>query len=110
MPKHESMKIKKGDTVIVLTGKNAGKRGKILRMLTKKDRIIVERVNMIKKHQKPTKTSQGGIVEKEAGIEKSNVALFCTKCNKGVRLGYKTHEDGSKVRVCKGCGEEIETK
>lgn len=110
MPKHESAKIKKGDTVIVLNGRNSGKRGKVIRMLNKKDKVIVERVNMIKRHQKPTKAAQGGIVEKEAGIEISNVALFCAKCNKGVRLGYKSHEDGTKVRVCKGCGEEIETK
>lgn len=110
MPKHEPIKIKKGDTVVVLTGKNAGKRGKVIKMLTKKDRVLVERVNMIKRHQKPTKNAQGGIMEKEAGIDVSNVALFCTKCNKGVRIGYKMHDDGAKVRVCKSCGEELETK
>jgi large subunit ribosomal protein L24 len=110
MPKHEPSRIKKGDTVIVLTGKNADKRGKVIKVLTKKDRVLVERVNMIKKHQKQTKSAQGGIVEKESGIDVSNVALFCTKCNKGVRIGYKLHDDGSKVRVCKGCGEELEAK
>jgi large subunit ribosomal protein L24 len=110
MPKHEPVKIKKGDTVIVLTGKNADKKGKIIKILTKKDRVLVERVNMIKRHQKPTKNSQGGIVEKEAGIDLSNVALFCTKCNKGIRVGYKMHDDGSKVRICKNCGEELEAK
>jgi large subunit ribosomal protein L24 len=110
MPKHESAKIKKGDAIVVLAGKNAGKRGKVIKMIAKKDRVLVERVNMIKKHQKPAKNSQGGIVEKEAGINISNVALFCTKCNKGVRIGHKVHDDGVKVRVCKSCGEELETK
>ena len=110
MPKHESTKIKKGDAVVVLAGKNAGKRGKVSNMLTKTDRVLGERVNMIQQHQKPTKNSQGGIVEKEAGIVIANSALFCTKCNKGVRIGHKVHDDGAKVRVCKSCGEELEAK
>lgn len=108
MPKHESMKLKKGDTVVVLTGKSNGKQGKIIKIQTKKDRVFVERVNMIKRHQRPSKSNQGGIVEKEASIHISNVALLCPKCAKGVRVGYRFHDDGHKVRVCKHCGEELE--
>jgi len=107
MPKYESMKVKKGDTVVVLSGKSQGRQGKIIRVLAKKDRVYVERVNMIKRHTKPTKNSQGGIVEKEASIHVSNVALYCPKCAKGVRIGYTVHKDGSKVRACKRCGQEF---
>ncbi len=109
MAKHDTGKIKKGDTVTVLTGKNSGKEGQVIRILGKKDRVLVERVNMVKKHQKPTQTSQGGIVEKEASIDASNVALVCPKCKKGSRVGYKFHDDGKKVRVCRRCGEELDT-
>ena len=108
MAKHESIRIKKGDTVVVLAGKNKGKQGQVIRLLNKKDRIFVERVNLVKKHQKPTQTSQGGIVEKEASIHISNVALVCPKCKTGVRVGYKFHDDGKKVRVCVSCGEELD--
>jgi len=109
MAKHEMGKIKKGDTVVVLTGKNSGKQGQVIRLQNKKNRIFVERVNMVKKHQKPTQSSQGGIIEKEASIHASNVALSCPKCNKGVKVGYKFHDDGHKVRVCRNCGEELDT-
>jgi large subunit ribosomal protein L24 len=105
---YETGRIKKGDTVVVLTGKNKGKQGQVMKLNLKKDKLLVERVNIIKKHTKPTQTSQGGIVEKEAGIHLSNVALVCPKCRKGVRIGYKAHEDGTKVRVCKRCGEELD--
>lgn len=108
MPKYETSKVKKGDTVVVLSGKSSGRQGKVIKVLPKKDRVLVERVNMIKRHQRPTKTSQGGIVEKEAAIHISNVALYCPKCARGVRVGYKLHDDGAKVRVCKRCGEEFE--
>jgi large subunit ribosomal protein L24 len=106
--RYETGRIKKGDTVVVLGGKNKGKQGQVMRVNHKKDKLLVERVNIIKKHQKPTQTSQGGIVDKEASIHKSNVALVCPKCKKGVRIGYKAHEDGSKVRVCRSCGEELD--
>lgn len=109
MAKHETSKIKKGDTIVVLAGKNKGKKGQVIRMLEKKDRVLVERVNMVKRHTKPTQTSQGGIVEKESGIHLSNVALNCPKCNKGTKVGYKFHEDGKKVRVCRRCGEELDS-
>jgi large subunit ribosomal protein L24 len=106
--RHETGRIKKGDTVVVLTGKNRGKQGNVIRVLHKKDRVLVERVNIIKKHQKPTQASQGGIVEKESSIHASNVALLCPKCKKGVRIGYKLHDDGAKVRICRRCGEELD--
>ena len=105
---HETGRIKKGDTVVVLAGKNKGKQGKVIRILNKKDRLYVERVNMIKRHTKPTQSSQGGIVEKEASIHTSNVAIYCGKCRKAARIGYKVHEDGTKVRVCRRCGEELD--
>ncbi|HOO45323.1 MAG TPA: 50S ribosomal protein L24 [Deltaproteobacteria bacterium] len=109
MAKHETGKIRKGDSVVVLAGKNNGKQGQVLRVLNKKNRVLVERVNMVKKHQKPTQSSQGGIIEKEASIHLSNVALNCPKCKKGVKVGYKFHDDGQKVRVCRNCGEELDT-
>lgn len=105
---YETGRIRKGDTVVVLAGKSKGKQGQVLRIIHKKDRLLVERVNIIKKHQKPTQNSQGGIVDKEASLHKSNVALVCPKCKKGVRIGFKAHEDGSKVRVCRSCGEELD--
>jgi len=106
--KYETGRIKKGDTVVVLSGKNKGKQGQVMKVNHKKDKLLVERVNIVKKHQKPTQTSQGGIIDKEALIHKSNIALVCPKCKKGVRIGYKDHEDGSKVRVCRSCGEELD--
>lgn len=108
MEKRALEKIKKGDTVEVLTGKNRGKQGQVLRIQNKKGRVFVERVNMIKRHQKPTQNTQGGIVEKEASIDASNLAPVCSKCKKGVRIGFKVHDDGKKVRVCKKCGEELD--
>lgn len=108
MEKRGMDRIKKGDTVVVLAGKNKGKQGQVIRVLGKKDRVLVERVNMIKRHQKATQTTQGGIIEKEAGIHLSNVAPLCSKCGKGVRIGFKVHDDGKKVRFCKKCGEELD--
>jgi large subunit ribosomal protein L24 len=108
MEKRALERVKKGDTVQVLTGKNRGKQGQVMKILTKKGRVLVERVNMIKRHQKPTQNSQGGIVEKEASINASNVAPVCPKCRKGVRIGFTVHGDGKKVRVCKKCGEELD--
>lgn len=108
MAKCDAYKIKRDDDVVVLSGKNKGRRGKVLRVLPKKNRVLVERVNVIKRHQKPTQTSQGGIIEKEAPIHISNVALVCPKCDAGVKVGYKIHEDGSKTRICRRCGEELD--
>ena len=103
------MHVKKGDVVQVITGKDAGKRGKILSVDTSKGRVVVEGANMIKKHMKPTQTSpQGGILDKEGSIASSNVLLYCNKCRAPVRYGKQIQSDGSKVRVCKKCGETFE--
>lgn len=106
MPK---VHVRKGDTVLVVTGKSAGKKGKVVSVIPKKDRVIVEGVNTVKRHTKPTQTMpQGGIVEKEAPVHKSNVMLVCSKCDKPTRVGKRILEDGKKLRVCKKCGEVIE--
>lgn len=98
--------VRKGDTVLVITGKSAGKKGKVLSVEPAKDRVIVEGVNIAKRHQKATpKMPQGGIVEKEAPIHSSNVMLFCGKCNKPTRIQKKALDNGNKERVCKHCGE-----
>jgi len=99
--------VKKGDMVMVVSGKDAGKKGKVLEVLTKKNRVIVEKINIAKKHQKPTKDSpQGGIVDQEAGIHSSNVMLYCTECNSVTRKSVKVTGEG-KVRVCKKCGNNL---
>jgi large subunit ribosomal protein L24 len=98
-------KIRKGDQVVVLTGKDKGKRGTVLRVLD--DRLIVEGVNRVKRHTRPNpnRNQQGGIVEKEASIHISNVALFNAASGKGERVGIRTLEDGRKVRYFKRSGE-----
>ncbi len=101
------MRIKKGDTVIVLSGKYKGVKGKVLKSFPKTQRVIVEKVNFIKKHTRPTQQSpQGGIIEKEAAINVSNVKLFNEKINDVTRAVYKVVGD-SRVRVCKKTGDEI---
>ncbi len=101
------MHIKKGDKVVVITGKDKGKTGTVKEVLPKKNRVVVENVNMIVKHQKPTQAMpQGGRIEKEGSIDASNVMIYSDKAGKGVRTGYKI-EDGKKIRVCKQTGEEI---
>lgn len=101
------MHIKKGDKVIVITGKDKGKTGTVIEALPKKDRVVVEGVNIVKKHQKPTQMNpEGGIVEFEAAIHVSNVMLLDPKTNKPTRVGTKI-EDGKKVRVAKKSGEII---
>jgi large subunit ribosomal protein L24 len=98
--------VKKNDLVMVIAGKDKGKSGKILSVLSKKNRVIVEKVNFIKRHTRPSaKQRQGGIIEREGPITISNVMLICTKCNKPSRIGKKFLEDDKKVRVCKKCGE-----
>ena len=100
--------VKKDDTVVVLTGKDRGKSGKILKVIPKKQRVIVEGVNLIKKHQKPTQANpEGGIITKEASIHISNVLIFCPKCGKGVRTRKKIDGD-RKIRVCVKCGNEFD--
>lgn len=103
------MHVKKGDTVVVITGKDKGKKGKVLQVLPKKDRVIVEGVGMITKHQKPNQQmQQGGIINQEAAIHASNVMLWDKKANQGTRVGCKFLADGKKVRVSKKTGEVIE--
>jgi large subunit ribosomal protein L24 len=101
------MQIKKKDKVVVLAGKDKGKQGEILKCYLDKDRVVVSKVNFVKRHTKPTQTDPGGIVEKEAPIHVSNVQLVCVKCNKPTRIKFEKLSDGSKVRVCKKCGEII---
>lgn len=102
------MHVKKGDTVVVIAGKDKGKKGKVLQVLPKKNRVIVEGVNMVIKHQKPNpQLQQGGRIEQEAAIHASNVMLWDKKANQGVRVGYKL-ENGKKVRVSKKTGEVID--
>lgn len=101
--------VKKGDTVVVITGKDAGHKGKVLSVFPKTQRVIVEKANIVKRHTRPTRSMpQGGIIEKEAPIHSSNVMLFCNKCNNATRVGKKILDNGSKVRVCKKCGEVLD--
>jgi large subunit ribosomal protein L24 len=100
--------IKKGDMVIVTAGKELGKTGKVLHVLTQKKRALVEKINIVKRHQRPTGQNQeGGILELENPLHISNLMYLCGKCEKGVRVGKKVLEDGRKIRICKSCGEEI---
>ena len=102
------MKIKKGDRVRVLTGKDRGKEGEIMRAMPQVDKVIVEGVNVAKKHQRATKaTMQGGIIDKDMPIPVANVAIVCPSCGKHTRVGYKIDGDGTKVRVCKKCAGEM---
>ncbi len=97
--------IKKDDFVTVIAGKDEGKQGKVLRVLPQELRVVVERVNMIKRHTRPTRQmQQGGIIEREGKIHISNVMLVCSKCQRGVRIGHRFLENGKKVRVCRPCG------
>lgn len=101
------MKIKKGDTVLIISGKERGKKGKILRAFPKKRKILVEGVNLVKKHQKPKKTGEKGqIIEMPLAIQVSNVKLICSKCRKAARVGCKIIND-RKYRICKNCGKQI---
>ena len=101
------IKLKKGDEVIVLTGKDKGKKGKIVRVIPSTSKVIVTDINKYKKHQKPGNNEPGGIVEKDMPIHISNVAFFDAKANKGVRVGYNFNKDGKKIRVNKKSGKEI---
>lgn len=100
-------KIKKGDKVIVLTGRDKGKTGEVTQVLPKEDRVVVSGVNVVKRHQRATQTTPGGIVEKNASIHVSNVALADPKSGEATRVGFKI-EDGKKVRVAKKSGEVID--
>jgi len=104
-----SLNIKKNDTVLLTSGDEKGKRGRVLAVFPRKGKLLVERLNIIKKHMKPSKKyAQGGIIEKEAPVQLSNAMLVCSKCDKPTRIGQKILESGSKVRVCKKCGEVVD--
>jgi large subunit ribosomal protein L24 len=103
------MKIKKDDNVLVVSGKDKGKKGKVRFAYPEKNRIMVEGVNMIKKHAKAkAQVRQAGIIEREAPISVAAVMLLCSKCNKPARVGYRILQDGRKARFCRACGEVVE--
>ena len=100
------LKLRKGDRVVVLTGKDVGKEGEITRVIPERGMVIVDGVNMAKRHQRPTKaTSQGGIIDKDMALPIANVAIVCSGCGRS-RVGYRI-AGGDKVRVCKKCGKDI---
>lgn len=104
----KAMKIKKGDTVVIIAGKDRGKRGKVLRVVPKTGKVIVEGLNIVKKHQRPTQEApQGGVVETSAPIDRSNVQVVCGSCRKPTRVGVKVADDGERTRICKKCGAEL---
>jgi len=104
----QSTRIRQGDEVVVITGKDKGLQGKVVRVMPKQGRVIVAKANMVKRHTRPSQKSRGGIVEKEAPLALSNVQYYCPKCKTGVRLGARILEDGRKVRTCRKCGEVLD--
>ena len=102
-----TMNVKKGDTVVVLSGKDKGKKGKVLGTVPAENKVVVEGINMVSCHIKPRKQGEtGGIVQREAAMYASKVQVVCPKCNKGTRIAHKI-ENGKKTRVCKHCGAEL---
>jgi ribosomal protein L24, bacterial/organelle len=100
------MHVRKNDTVMVISGKDKGKTGEVLSVMPKTGKIIVKGINVVTKHQKPNRANmQGGIIQKEAPVYSSKVMLYCDKCKSVTRISHKLLEDGTKVRVCKKCGE-----
>ena len=106
MPK---MRIKRGDTVQVITGKDRGKTGKVLQVYPDKHRVLVESVNFIMRHTRQTRSNvQGGVIQKEAPVDASNVVLLCSRCGQPTRVARKRLDDGRTMRVCKKCGEMMD--
>ena len=102
------LRIRKGDRVRVLTGKDRGKEGEVSRALPREGKVIVDGVNVVKKHQKATRaTMQGGIIDKDMPLPVANVALVCPTCGEATRVGFRAEPDGTKVRVCKKCGGDL---
>ncbi len=105
-------RIKKGDTVEVISGDDVGVRGKVLRLLPQDDRVVVSGVNVVKKHQRPVQAGRGqvqpGVIEFEAPVHVSNVMLICPRCSEASRVGFRRLENGRKVRVCKKCNQVID--
>jgi large subunit ribosomal protein L24 len=104
----KGLHVKKGDTVMVVTGKDKSKVGKLIQVLPKKERVLVEGVNVVKRHTRSRGNEPGGILEKEAPIHVSNVMVYCGKCKKPVRTRTNILEDGKKARVCVKCGEAFD--
>jgi len=101
--------LRKNDTIVVIAGKEKGKTGKVLRLIPDKGRVLVEKINLVKRHSRPSALhKQGGIIEKEAPIAVSNVLIRCPKCNAERRVEHKALEDGTKVRVCRKCNEVLD--
>ena len=105
----QKIHVKTGDTVYVLSGKNSGRKGKILKVYPNDNRVLVEQVNIVVKHKKPRQTNPGGLVKQEAAIHASNVMLVCEKCKAPTKVGKMVLDNGEKVRVCKKCNEIIDT-
>ena len=105
----QKFRIKKGDRVIVTTGRERGKTGDVLSVLRKEDRVLVQGINMVRRHTRPSQMNAGGIVEKEAPIHISNIAHIDPKTDKPTRVGYRTTDDGRKLRYAKRSGEPIDT-
>jgi large subunit ribosomal protein L24 len=105
----QGKRLKKGDMVKVISGKEKGKTGKILKTICDKNQIIVEKLNVVKRHKRPDAKGKGGILEKEGPINVSKVMYVCNKCDVGVRIGFRILEDGAKVRVCKKCNETLDS-
>lgn len=109
MAEKKKMHVKKGDNVVIITGKDAGKQGKIIDVDAKHGRVYVDKLNLVSRHTKPTPGApQGGIVKQEASLDSSNVMPYCSKCGKGVRVKTLVNQDGSKSRVCAKCGANLD--
>jgi large subunit ribosomal protein L24 len=103
------MHVHREDTVLVLTGKDRGKKGRVIRLFTKTEKALVEKINMVKRHTRPSQQlPQGGILEKESPIHISNLQIICAKCGKATKIANKTLSSGQKARVCKKCGEILD--
>lgn len=102
------MKVLRNDTVEIMTGKDSGKRGRVRAVLPKENRVVVESLNLYKRHLKRGRARQTGIIEFEAPIQASNVMVVCTNCDKPTRIGYDFQEDGTKIRICKHCDQAIQ--
>ncbi len=109
MAVQRALPVRRNDLVMVIAGKDSGKRGKILKVIPKTSAVVVERINIVKRHTRPGRASQqGGIVEKEAPLHISKVMIICSRCDRPVRTGHSFLADGRKVRVCKQCGEAVD--
>ena len=109
MAASKGMAIRKNDTVLVIAGREKGKRGKVLFVVPARDRVVVEHLNMVKRHQRPTqKLRQGGIIEREASLHVSNLMVVCGKCDKATRIGIRVLANGRRARVCRRCRELVD--